>query len=185
MEEWFSDKRIALVGNAMSLFDKGFGPEIDDHEVVVRLNKAAMLYTNFDAIHSHGSRTTHWIFFNTAEYKAKFPDIDKSIKTFHISKHRQTPLHRKMVDFMMPMDKWTAVTESLGHKNPTTGFMSLHYITRCNPAQLDVYGFDWKDTPTFTDPERLKDPQCCHDFEKEREACFRLFFSKPNVTWRT
>lgn len=184
MKDWFSGKRVALVGNAASLFDKKYGTEIDNHEVVVRLNKAAMLFTRMDVSRSHGSITTHWLFFSTAEYKHKFGNIPQNIKKAHMSGHRQTAAHRKEVDFMLPVDELELLKDKLGHKNPTTGLMSIFWIAKSMPKQLDVYGFDWKETPTFTDMERKKDPMCNHDFEKERELCFREWFSQPHIRWR-
>jgi hypothetical protein len=56
MKEWFEGKTVALIGNAMSLFEKTYGEEIDSHDVVVRLNKAAMLYDRMSAEKSHGRK---------------------------------------------------------------------------------------------------------------------------------
>ena len=183
-KEWFEGKKVALVGNAASLFDKQYGTEIDNHEVVVRLNKAAMLYTNMDCSASHGSITTHWLFFNTGEYKHKFGNIPQNILKGHMSTFRQTAMNKRDVDWMMPADEHDILKDLLGHKNPTTGLMSIYWISKCLPKSLDVYGFDWKETPTFTDMERKKDPSCHHDFTKERDLCFNRYFTQPHIKWR-
>jgi hypothetical protein len=47
IKRFFKDKTIAIVGNAESLHNHKFGPEIDKHEIVVRINKA--LITNAES----------------------------------------------------------------------------------------------------------------------------------------
>lgn len=181
MQKDFEGKRVALVGNAMSLFDTAYGAEIDDHEVVVRLNRAAMLWTEFGAEKSHGKKTTHWFFFNAREYKDRFPKLSPEIKKAHVSKHHQTQENKKLVDFMMSRAWHAELCTLSNHRNPTTGLMTLFCIDRWNPGVIDIYGFDWKTTPTFTDPERKKDPLCHHDFENERRFCAEAYLSKPNI----
>ena len=34
MKSWFAGKTVAVVGNAISLFDKTYGQEIDNHDVI-------------------------------------------------------------------------------------------------------------------------------------------------------
>lgn len=165
----------------MSLFEIEYGKEIDDHDCVVRLNKAAMLWTKFRVEQSHGKKTTHWFFFNVGEYRHRFNEIDPSVKKGHMSKMRQTAEQRRQVDMMFDRGWHQELCNDLGHRNPTTGLMSLFYLDRCNPKIIDIYGFDWKKTPTFTDPTRAKDPSCHHDFEKERDYCLKRFLSKPNI----
>jgi hypothetical protein len=47
-----------------------------------------------------------------------------------------------------------------------------------------VYGFDWKETATFTDPEMKREKACPHDYPVEKEYCMSTFFSKENYVLR-
>ena len=181
MRHWFENKSVALVGNAMSLFDMNYGKEIDTHDVVVRLNKAAMLMNRFDAEASHGKRTDVWIFWSVREYYRQFekhPDVLK-IHAGHQYRNNGTI---KLVDYVYPMDLYQPLKEKAGpRRNPTTGFIAIDYILNCDPASMSVYGFDWKKTPTQTDPDRKKEKQCPHDYDVEEAYCMEHVFTRPNV----
>ena len=186
MKEWFEEKTVALIGNAMSLFDKEYGSEIDSHDVVVRLNKAAMLYDRMDAEKSHGKKIDVWIFWSTSEYQSKFgkyPNL-KKMHAGHQSRSKQT---LKNVDFIYPESPNYEIlrTKSGNHNNPTTGLIAIDWITHCSPKSLDIYGFDWKDTPTFTDPKRAREKYCPHDFEAERKYVKDNILTLPYVRLRS
>lgn len=185
MKEWFDGKTVAIVGNAMSLFDKEYGNEIDSHDVVIRLNKAAMLVERFDAEKSHGKRTDVWMFWRTGEYKNHFSRIDKKIKKMHMGHQDRKSTEIKLSDFIYPDNLYTPLKIVAGkHHNPTTGLMSLDYVSHCNPSMISIYGYDWKETPTFTDPDRKRDKACPHDFATEKKYCFSMFFSQPHIFLR-
>lgn len=181
MKHWFQDKSVALVGNAMSLFDMNYGIEIDSHDVVVRLNKAAMLLNRFDAENSHGRRTDVWIFWSTQEYYRhfdKYPDVLK----MHAGHQFRANGTIKLVDYVYPQELYEVLKPKAGpKKNPTTGFIAIDYTLHCNPRSLSVYGFDWKKTPTQTDPDRKKEKYCPHDYDVEEAYCMEHVFTKPNV----
>jgi hypothetical protein len=181
MKVWFEGKTVALVGNAMSLFDKNFGSEIDSHDVVVRLNKAAMLYTRHDCEVSHGKRTDVWMFWNGAEYRNYFHKT--TAKKMHMGHQGRNFSNLSSVDFVYPKEYYMELRTKVGeHQNPTTGIMALDYIARCNPLSITVYGYDWKETPTFTDPTRRKDRNCPHDHAAEKEYCKNVFFTQSHIT---
>ena len=182
MKEWFENKTVAIIGNAMSLFDKQYGIEIDEHDVVVRLNKAAMLHTNFDVSISHGKRTDVWIFWNAGEYKKLFSELP-NVKKMHAGHQGRYESNVSAVDFLYPISpNYNNLKLKAGeHNNPTTGFIALDWITSCNPLKLDIYGFDWKETPTFTDPNRVKDKTCLHDHKTEKEYVNSNILTLPYV----
>jgi len=181
MKTWFENKSVALIGNAMSLFDTEYGRDIDAHDVVVRLNKAAMLLNRFDAEKSHGTRTDVWIFWSVREYFKHFnshPDVLK----MHAGHQFRTGGSIKLVDYVYPMDLYKPLKLVAGpKKNPTTGFIAMDYILHCKPKNLSVYGFDWKETPTQTDPDRKAEKRCPHDYDVERKYCIEHIGVKPNV----
>jgi len=181
MKHWFQKKSVALVGNAMSLFDMKYGEEIDSHDVVVRLNKAAMLINRFDAKNSHGKRTDVWIFWSTREYHKHFDKLPNVLK-MHAGHQFRNNGTIKLIDFVYPMDLYEPLKKVAGpKKNPTTGFITIDYILNCNPKSLSVYGFDWKKTPTHTDPDMKKEKYCPHDYDVEKAYCMEHVFTRPNV----
>jgi hypothetical protein len=186
MKEWFEGKTVAIIGNAMSLFDKNYGKEIDSHDVVVRLNKAALLYDRMDVEKSHGKKTDVWIFWNTSEYKNQFSKYPK-VKKMHAGHQARFDANTKQTDFVYPMiPNYTELRKKSGqHNNPTTGLIALDWIMSSSPASLDIYGFDWKETPTYTDPKRIKDRGCPHDFATEKAYITTEFLSLSNVRLRS
>lgn len=183
MKEWFEGKTVAVIGNAMSLFEKQYGKEIDDHDVVVRLNRAAILYTRPEVTLSHGTRTDVWIFWNTSEYKSHFKKIPSHVKKMHAGHQGRNVSNVHSVDFVYPDSLYKELKKRAGkHSNPTTGFITLDYISKCNPKHVDVYGFDWKETPTFTDPDMKKEKMCPHDYKTEREYCMNTYFTRSDFT---
>lgn len=184
MKEWFQNKSVALIGNAMSLFHSSYGKEIDSHDVVVRLNKAAMLINSFDAEQSHGTRTDIWIFWSVHEYHKYFKEHTQ-IKKMHAGHQSRTSNKIKDVDFIYPDTLYQKLKPLAGsRKNPTTGLIAIDYILHCDPKSLYVYGFDWKKTPTQTDPERKAEKRCPHNYDAEQEYCMNHVFTRPNVFLR-
>lgn len=185
MKQWFNEKTVAVIGNAESLFAKDYGDEIDKHDVVVRLNKAAMLYEKFDAEKSHGTRTDIWMFWRTSEYKRHFSAINTTIKKMHMGHQDRNRLDMTITYYIYPDELYTPLKKIAGkHSNPTTGFMAIDYIMYYQPKHLSIYGFDWKETPTFTDPDRKKERICPHDFEAERKYCMEEVITRTNVSYR-
>ncbi len=181
MKDWFENKSVALVGNAMSLFDTNYGKEIDLHDVVVRLNKAAMLINRFDAESSHGKRTDVWIFWSAQEYHRHF-DKHSDILKIHAGHQYRNNGTIKLVDCVYPDELYYELKKKAGpRQNPTTGLIAIDYILHCEPKSLSVYGFDWKKTPTQTDPERKAEKRCPHNYDVEEAYCMEHVFTRPNV----
>jgi hypothetical protein len=184
MKYWFENKSVALVGNAMSLFDLEYGSEIDSHDVVVRLNKAAMLLNRFDAEKSHGKRTDVWIFWSAQEYHKHF-EKNKHILKMHAGHQYRNNNTIHLVDFVYPDELYMDLKQKAGpRRNPTTGFIAIDYILYCNPTKLSVYGFDWKKTPTQTDPDRKAEKRCPHNHDIEEAYCMNHVFTRSNVILR-
>jgi hypothetical protein len=181
MKSWFNKKSVALVGNSMALFDQSYGEEIDSHDVVVRMNKAAMLLNRFDAAKSHGKRTDVWIFWSVREYFRHF-DKHRGVLKMHAGHQNRISNTINLADFVYPEELYTKLKEVSGpKKNPTTGFIAIDYIMHCKPSKLSVYGFDWKETPTHTDPNRKDEARCPHDYDVEKTYCMDHVFSRPNT----
>lgn len=218
LEELMVGKRIAVVGNALSLFDKSYGEEIDTHDIVIRFNKAAPLYHTHDVSKTHGSKTHVWAFWtvgafikttlneiNSENIKNIFynsPDILKIQMTksnhYVYSKKYITytysdlrfDLHKKSVkryEKYLGLNK--AKPRSRFDKKPksivddkmqcSAGLIMLNWLLETKSKEVNVYGFDFKRTPTFSELENFNrdmknriDVRCNHNFELE-EAFFK------------
>ena len=179
--KFFFNKRIAVVGNADSLFDSNYGKLIDSHDIVCRFN----LGITANNPKSHGTRTD-WLIYNNVEFAIKnnlfsyncknfiqtrdiyltpeqYQDLDiaslKNINIIHLSKH---------------LDQDLIKLGNLNCKFPSIGLCFLYVLTHCHPKQVSIFGFDWKKTITFYNANRKLKKELQkkkHDWEKEQ-----LFF---------
>jgi len=88
MKDLIDKKTVALVGNSQSLFNYQYGSEIDDHDVVIRINNTAIYYD--DNRRTHGTRNTIWAFwdvlkFLTSQKQYRGPRTDEffALRNFH------------------------------------------------------------------------------------------------------
>lgn len=71
--------------------------------------------------------------------------------------------------------------------NYTTGLHLLHWLSFCSPTQVNIYGFDFKKTPTFSEKELFEreiknriDTRCRHNFELEEIYVKNVLLKKKN-----
>ena len=162
MKDVFEGKTVSVVGNAKSLFQTRYGEEIDSAEVVCRIKRGFYQLKETD-VKSHGRRTDVW-FLNW------FKTMKPSRVTNKTCDHIVEILHHPAIDVEF-------LKKDLGHHRPSTGLRILHLISLYNPKKVYVYGFDWKNTPSFHD-RKLHDDR--HNFPLEREYCMKRFFNKDN-----
>lgn len=129
-------KRVAIVGNAKSIFDKRNGKEIDEHDTVIRFNKG-FIY-NKDA---QGSFTTMvFLACNLASYELQGYNAQFFINR---SNHYYNPTNLRVSNGDRKI-----LADRLGAQ-PSTGFMVIDICLKFGAKQIDLYGFDWEKTPTF------------------------------------
>lgn len=166
MKEVFEGKTVSIVGNARSLFSKHYGSEIDSAEVVCRIKRGFYMIGSAD-VSSHGSRTDVW-FLNW------FKTMNPNKVTQKKCKHVVEILNNPAIDVEL-------LRRELGHHRPSTGLRILHYVSIFNPKKVYVYGFDWKQTPSFHDKKLVDDR---HDFNLEKEYCHKRFFNNETFILR-
>lgn len=176
MKEWFDDKSIAIIGNAKSLFDKTYGDEIDSHDVVIRINKGIEVCANRNLISSHGKKVDVWCF-----------NLYSSLENFDNTMKKQLPqtYKRLQMNYSPPTEKFDSSTSVndineikniVAPKKITTGFRMLHYITKFKTTSVTIYGFDWKETPTYY-MNYKSTTDLSHDYIKEKDYCFKHYFN--------
>ena len=145
-------KRVAIVGNAKSLFDYEQGAQIDEFDFVIRFNKGfitrpecqgtktdflilACLLTD-DEIQSYNAK---WVSNRSTSYVNPV--------YFTISNHDRRMLRDKL------------------DSQPSTGFMAIDLCLTAGAKSIDLFGFDFEQTPTFYNPEGY---QTKHDYPSEK-----------------
>lgn len=188
--DWFNGKSVATVGNAQFLFDKDYGKLIDSHDVVVRLNKGAMI-PNLPKI-SHGVKmdiviASRW---NLVKYfhkkyiikKSMFTDIKFIMCGRHGRDDLKQPIEQKIWYYPLPRHKelkWQLLNLEK-KQDPSTGIIALDIISHGNPKSVSIFGFDWKETPTFYDLNRQHEP---HVYDVEKEYCLNYFVDNLGYTY--
>jgi hypothetical protein len=169
MKSWFEGKTVAVVGNAQSLFNSSYGEMIDSHDVVVRLNKGILIQDRV----AQGVQTDVFAFssYNVMGFLIK--DHFVKAKFMHMSDKGRVPVRSNV--FYYPLDLRCSLCERLGYSidgppRPSVGVMMLDYIRFQNPSSVSVYGFDWKETPTFYEPSKRREDEP-HNYDQERKYC--------------
>lgn len=169
------NKSVALIGNSLSLFSFKYGAQIDSHDVVIRINKAAMLYTKFDAPETHGTKTTIWGVWDINTFDQEALKKAKKVIRVHVGTRDTGPL----ADYTISRDIIKEL-KSDGIRNPSSGLIFLQLLIKLEPSIVRVYGFDWKKTLTFTDTTK-KDAH--HTFPLEETYCREKIFTLPNFVY--
>lgn len=149
----WANTRVALVGSAQSLENSDFGPAIDAHDLVIRINQGAFadlkphntgLRTDYLFMTlTGGTNSAKWSFIRRGQKAAKKGVVLMSSKGRTLFRVDLTPF------FLHYPATWhEELIKKLGHR-PSTGAMAVDLLTRTmsDPDNLDVYGFDFFKTP--------------------------------------
>lgn len=168
-------KSVAIVGNARALGDTDFGTQIDQADIVIRINGAPLPNAQ-----SHGRRTD-WIAMSTPVatdiIKARAP----SLILWMTSKRRRLPwaLVKAYTLFLNPLSATETLIKTLGTR-PTTGLMIIDTVSRSNANKIDLYGFDFFASLSLSGART--EAQVPHDFPSEKAYVDALIESDARVT---
>lgn len=206
-DQYIKDKTIALVGNSESLFfNDNTGCEIDDHDIVIRINRPAIFYDDRDSDQSHGRRMDVWAFWDHGFFVAKVdpsknpPMLNRALemKNFNVLDMRQQMTRRsfKFNDHFIGVDRYDLLDKyttpgAVTYRNFSTGMYIIAMINEFSFKELNLYGFDWKRSPTFNEADthlqniihgsRRFDIRCCHEYQNEEEIAFKYFLSQDRI----
>lgn len=171
-------KRVAVVGNARSLSDTAFGAEIDDHDLIVRFKFAPIPSTV-----SHGSRT---------DVIATSFELDRSLMIERGASHifwMSPPRHalprwivRSPFFFLYPRERHQALCAQVGNPRPTSGLMMIDLLSRSPCKSVDLYGFDFYQSGSFSGGQTKETTP--HDYDTEEDFVLRLVRSDARFSLR-
>ena len=159
---------IALVGNAESLFDQNFGQAIDQHDLVVKLNAG----TTLNRPQSHGTRCDLAVFSDPMQFDSSVRDISDRDTIIHCS-NKNREVEYNISFYKIPLESNNEIKSIVNVDRPSCGLMTLWWLLKYNPKHINVYGFDWKATPTWYTKSWYKQPEK-HNYEREREYMLKL-----------
>lgn len=155
-----SNSKIAVVGNAESLFDYDYGELIDSHDIVYRFNQGC----NIVNPGKQGSRTDICCLNSWTNFSQEFRQKIKATKTIHVSPKNRHGCPFEMVDIQEIEKLKTVLTVD----RPSAGTMVLWSLRK---YEVSIFGFDFKKTNTYY---YGRVPNEVHDYRKEKEFISRL-----------
>ncbi|MDO5528648.1 MAG: glycosyltransferase family 29 protein [Paracoccus sp. (in: a-proteobacteria)] len=171
----FAGKSVALVGNARALAQTAHGDAIDNHDIVIRINRAPI-----PSAQSHGART------DILALATSLPDADRA--RLNPSRLAWFSPKRKRLDFatatspgfyLHPLPDYEALKARLAAP-PTTGAMLIELLARSKLARLSLYGFDFFASQSLSG--RRSAAQVPHDFKAEAEFVAALTLRDRRIT---
>ncbi len=164
------NKTVAIVGNNTKLFDQQYGQLIDSHDVVIRLNRCTTLFDKNLHQNTHGTRTDIWGVWRFDEYinyDIEYPKNIIQLAFWYGSLKKDI----KVYDYK----NLIKLIQMLNHENPSSGLMMIDFVSKKKPSSVSVFGFDWKETPTWTDQDRKNDKAVDHNFVLEKILCMNYY----------
>ena len=146
-------KRVAIVGNAKSIFDFEQGSQIDSFDFVIRFNRGFITRSE-----CQGTKTSLLIL--ACELTSEQIQSYNSKWVANRSMHYNNPVYFTISD----QDR-KHLKEKLDCQ-PSTGFMAIDICLTAGAKSIDLFGFDFEQTPTFYNPEGY---QTKHDYPKEKQ----------------
>jgi len=161
-------KRVAIVGNARSLFDKAYGEEIDSYDIVIRINRGPIMSPKISGTRTSVIASSIWI------SPGLFRQRDASLMLWLTPKRRSFPLwllKKKYQGAVFPAQLHRDLTSTLASR-PSSGVMAVTAILDCNPSEVTLFGFDgFKSRSLSGEAQRYSGP---HDFDAEQELLMGL-----------
>lgn len=166
-ENWFKDKRVAIVGGADSVLNSPLGNYIDSFDVVVRINKGVEIIGPQKEFVGSKTDFLFHAFYVRENCSGSSPitvelwnknKVGKVIFAFNY-KCSDYALFNLLYFLKITKGKYsfTQLTKKLHYKNvkailpphgPTTGFIAINTIFNCQPKEIYITGFTFFKTPT-------------------------------------
>jgi len=205
LKDYVLGKSVAIVGNAQSLLETNHGEEIDSHAVVIRINQSANWfkddhrYSKYDLDKAVGKKINIWAIWDHTkftEYLDNIPIVAKEMflkPTIHML---NLALHYRRMGFVYKPTDGPMCEIGKKYKNelfdkfgnPSSGLTVIHILNECTPSNVNLYGFDFKSTPTFSTPQepitqKGNEIECQFGHKWINEGDFVKNLCKKNYNW--
>lgn len=182
MKKYFKQKTVAVVGNSMSLFEKDYGSSIDKNDIVIRINRGILIKDES----KQGKKTDVWAY-ATERVVSDLFSLNLCSNTIHLSKKQRfykNPNYKKKIYEGHPCSKYYIPLDVLEKLNqdltftiiPSSGLIITYYLSCCDPKEVNLYGFDWKETPTW-----YRNKKDDHDWNTEKNFFLNFLLTKTNI----
>jgi hypothetical protein len=166
-------KKVALIGNASSIFDYENGGKIAECDVVIRMNAGFIKKPD-----SQGQKTDILALSLALKVGDIINEFDPQLVIWATSKRKFLPQeYKNQKNFKLvlhPFLVWFKLRIKLNAR-PSTGAIIANYLTKCcNPIKIELYGFDFFKTKTFYNEKHHIGP---HAPSKEEVFFNELIFS--------
>ena len=172
-QEIVYQKKIALIGNASSIFDYENGRKIDECDVVVRMNAGFIKKPD-----SQGKRTDILALSLALKVGDIINEFDPRLVIWATSKRKLMPQEYKNIKnfklVLHPLLVWFKLRFKLNARTSTGAILANYLANYCNPKNIELYGFDFFKTKTFYNKKQHIGP---HNPSKEEIFLKNLIFS--------
>ena len=167
LKSYFTNKRVAIVGNAESLFDQPHGYFIDGHDTVCRMNLGWLT----PKAESSGVKTD-LIFMSPPALFIKKQGYPREGKIIHATSKDRDQFANQGFEGL-PITFNNECERILGCR-PSTGSLVIWYAINAGCKEIDVLGFDFKATKTFYHSRPKPAITEKHDYVIEKEFLLSL-----------
>ena len=182
IDELIKDKKVAIIGNAQAFYEYEWQEELEQYEVIVRINAGICLTDE------QKQRTTDRcdIYFDrcSASYAVKLNEVNtcETPKLIIINgSQRRKSLSQQFKTVPQPFTN-RCMREVGGV--PTMGYRVFRLLQKVGTfSELAVFGFDFFTTPDFYDGKThiLKNRNITHKPEKEKRLMFEYIKNDPKI----
>ncbi|MFS8184316.1 glycosyltransferase family 29 protein [Pseudovibrio denitrificans] len=160
LKKYISGKSVAVIGNSNNLMSYSYGREIDEHDIVIRMNRGILIPDT----HCFGARTDIWCYSTYKLVKEIYPLCKCDIRVYMSPKERKL-FKKGPENLFFPMTLWKSLNMQLSAR-PSVGAMVSYLLLQCEPRTVTFYGFDFKATKSFYEK---KNNTGSHNFLKEKQ----------------
>ncbi len=148
IKQYCDNKTIAIIGNSSKIINKKFGKEIDNHDIVVRINHAPKFMKLYPD--SVGTKTTIMSFgLSRLEIAKQIAELCKPLYNLFLIRCNgeitdYSPYHSFKNPVHSSTDEYKELKKQFDTFKPSTGSVTINYFLKnINYNKIDLYGFDF------------------------------------------